>query len=134
MTAAASVPMPVRALCVLSALVCALIALAAIAGGPDTAANLGFAFARPAGQVEFLTFYGGFYLGLAVFFLIGMRAKPIATGAMAFLALGNAGALLGRLGAMVALGTSAPTLVGLAVGELVLAGLGVWGWRIAARE
>ena len=134
MVIASPVPVIVRALCIVGALVCALIALSAYAGAAGTAANLGLAFANPAGQVEFLTFYGGFYLGLAVFFLIGLRSRAIATGAMAFLALSNVGALVGRVTAMAALATSSGLLVALAIAEIILAGLGAAGWYRMSRS
>lgn len=124
-----SVPTLVRVLCLIGALACAAIALSAFVGGEATAANLGFAFATPAGEVEFLTFYGGFYAGLTLFFLLALRSRALAAGAMAFLALGNAGAFVGRVAAMATLGTVSPFLIGLAAGELVLAALGGWGWR-----
>ncbi|NBC33891.1 MAG: hypothetical protein GVY13_14550 [Alphaproteobacteria bacterium] len=129
MTDRISVPPLVRGLCLLGAAVCAAIALSAFVGWAGTAANLGLAFATPAGEVEFLTFYGGFYAGLTLFFLLALRSRALATGAMAFLALGNAGAFVGRVAAMAALGTASPLLIGLAVGEIVLAALGGWGWR-----
>lgn len=117
----------------MGAVVCAAIALSAIAGGAETAGNLGLAFASPAGQIEFLTFYGGFYLGLTVFFLVGLTSRAVATGAMAFLALGNAGAFLGRLATMGAFDTTTPMLIGLAAAEFLLAALGAWGWLRANR-
>jgi len=128
MTDTTPIPSLVRGLCVLSALVCAAIAFSAIAAGTETAANLGLAFAKPAGQIEFLTFYAGFYLGLVVLFLLALGSRALATGAMAMLALSNAGAFVARVVAMAALDTSSGMLIGLAAGEVGLAALGAWGW------
>ncbi len=133
MTDAASVPGLVRGLCVFGAVVCAAIAGAAVANVQETAATLGFAFAGSHGQVEFLTMYGGFYAGLAVVFLIGVGSRAVATGAMAVLVFSNLGALVGRVAAMVTLDTVSDLLIGLAIGEVVLAALGAWGWHRISR-
>lgn len=131
---AARPPWVVQSISAVSAIVCASIAWSAFAAADTTAANLGFAFTDPAGRVEFVTFYGGFYLGVTVLFLWAVRDRTIAHGAMAFLLLGNAGAFVGRVITVLSTGTSTGLIIGLAVGEIVLAGLGAVGlYRLRQR-
>lgn len=83
---------------------------------------------NPQARSEVMTFYGGFYAGMAALFALALVRRSVREGALAFLALALTGASLARLWtvAMFPLGTvTAATLL---IAEVIFAVLGWYGW------
>ena len=98
--------------------------------------GLGYAFAAPSGTVEFVTAYGGFYLGVGVFWLVSAWRTALRAGGAALLAISSTGAAAARGAGAVALGVGDSLTLGLFAGEAAIAALGwaAWFWSLRERR
>ena len=62
-----------RAICLISAAVCILVGVWSLLAPTGVAAMIGYGFTGAHGYVEFLSVYGGFYLGLGLFLAVAAR-------------------------------------------------------------
>ena len=120
--------MPAVIVLVLVALYCAGQAVVALTQPATIAGVVGLDVTAPEARSEVMTFYGGFYAGMAALFALALVRRSVREGALAFLALALTGAALARLWtvAMFPLGTlTAATLL---IAEVIFAVLGWYGW------
>jgi hypothetical protein len=117
-----------RIICLLSALVCLGVGAWSVLDPGGVAGKVGYVFAGPAGQVEFVTVYGGFYLGLGLFLVAGAAVPGWLEPALAMSTLGASGAFVGRLAGLLAVATTAGLTVPLLVSEAIWAGASAVGW------
>ena len=123
-----------RIICALSAIVCLLVGGWSLLDPSGVAGMVGYVFAGPAGQVEFITVYGGFYTGLGAFLaLAALRSDWLAAG-LAMSTLGAGGAFVARLAGTLALGAAPGLTLSLLVSEAVWAGASAAGWYLATRH
>jgi hypothetical protein len=123
-----------RLICLASAAVCLGVGGWSLWDPVGVAEKIGYVLAGPAGQVEFVTVYGGFYLGLGLFLLAGTVRTAWLVPALAMSTLGAGGAMAGRLGGAIAIGTGGAGMTfTLLASEVVWAGLSALGWWRAAR-
>lgn len=99
-----------------------------------SASRLGYEFATVGGRVEFLTFYGGFYLGIGMVLLAATKRPNLRPGAMAFLALSATAAIPVRVGSMIQYGVSEALFYALLIGETAFAAVGWVGWYWTSRS
>lgn len=126
--------MPAAIVLLLVALYGAGQAVVALTQPATIAGVVGLDVTTPEARSEVMTFYGGFYAGMAALFALALVRRSLREGALAFLALALTGAALARLWtvAMFPLGTlTAATLL---VAEVVFAVLGWYGWWAHVRE
>lgn len=120
-----------RVMCIVNLIVCALVGLVTLIDPSGTAKMIGYAFTGPAGTAEFITVYGGAYLGLAVFLGLVLRTPRYLETALAALAFIATGALLARLGGWLILGPEAAITRQLLYTEIGWALSGWIGWGAA---
>jgi len=120
-----------RVMCVLSLIVCAGVGIVSLAAPTGTAGSIGLTFDGAAGRAEFITVYGGFYLGIAVYLLVALLQPRFLESALAFLAFAASGAMLARLGAWYWLSPEGSITQRLLISEVVWAASGWIGWAAA---
>ncbi|MBK1697872.1 DUF4345 family protein [Rhodovibrio salinarum] len=123
-----------RLICALSALVCLLVGLWSLLDPAGVAGMIGYVFAGPAGQVEFVTVYGGFYTGVGAFLALATLREDWLIAALAMSTLGAGGAFVARLAGTLAIGTAPGLTLDLLISEAVWAGLSAVGWYLASRR
>ena len=116
--------------CAIGAVAGAIVSLPTLFNTDGVIETVGFAFTTDFGRSEFVTFYGGLYLGLTVFYVVATVQPALRPGALAFLGFSTVGALATRLAT--GIGTDGPWLP-LAIAEAVLTVLGFWGWWLTRR-
>lgn len=122
-----------RAICLLSAAVCILVGAWSLAAPDGVARMIGYAFTGPDGAVEFMTVYGGFYLGLGLFLAVAARWTRWLEAALAMSTFAATGAMLARLAGYLALAPAAGITLTLLLSEIAWAAVSALGWRLAAR-
>jgi len=125
--------MPVAVLSVVTAIVAFAIAAATFIRPEETAGSIGYALLADKGLAEFITLYGGFYVGFGIFYLIAAATPGFRSGAMLLLMLTNLGAGTARAAVMLGSDAVASMTIYLLIGEAVLAVMGYVGWRLARR-
>jgi hypothetical protein len=123
-----------RLICALSALVCLLVGVWSLLDPAGVAGMIGYVFAGPAGQVEFVTVYGGFYTGLGAFLALAAIRKDWLVAGLAMSTLGAGGALVARLAGTLALGTAPGLTLNLLISEVIWAAASALGWYLATRR
>ncbi|NBB82280.1 MAG: hypothetical protein GVY28_02635 [Alphaproteobacteria bacterium] len=116
--------------CAIGAAAGAIVSVPTLVNPEGVIETVGFAFTTDFGRSEFVTFYGGLYFGLTVFYVVATLSPALRPGALAFLGFSSAGALVTRLAT--GIGTDGPWLA-LVIAEAVLAAIGFWGWRLTRR-
>lgn len=120
-----------RAMCVLSLIVCAGVGIVSLVAPANTAGSIGLAFDSSAGRAEFLTVYGGFYLGISAYLVFALLNRHFLESALAFLAFAATGAMLARLGAWYWLSPEGGMTQRLLISEVIWAASGWIGWAAA---
>ncbi len=120
-----------RVMCVLSLIVCAGVGLASLVAPANTAGSIGLIFDGAAGRAEFMTVYGGFYLGISAYLVLALVNRRFLESALAFLALAASGAMLARLGAWYWLTPEGAMTQRLLISEVAWAASGWIGWGAA---
>jgi hypothetical protein len=126
--------MPAVIVLVLVALYCAGQAVVALTQPATIAGVVGLDVSVPHARSEVMTFYGGFYAGMAALFALAVVRRPVREGALAFLALALTGAALARLWTVAVFPLGTLTAATLLVAEVVFAVLGWYGWLAHVRE
>jgi len=126
-------PRLARVLCAISALICAGVGLASLANVEGVAATVGLAFASPAGKVELLAVYGGFYLGVGLFLAVATLRGAFLEPALVLVALAATATAVARGLAMLVLAPEAAIAWQLLASEVVWALTGWVGWWSARR-
>ncbi len=116
------------------ALYCAGQAVVALTQPATIAGVVGIDVTAPQARSEVMTFYGGFYAGMAALFALALVRRTVREGALAFLALALTGAALGRLWTVAVFPLGTLTAATLLVAEVVFAVLGWYGWWAHVRE
>lgn len=114
----------IATLLLISGIACLGIGTVAVVSPATIASQIGYAFTTPGGRGEFMTFYGGFYIGIGLFLLLAARYQQFRSGAFAFLALSATTAIPVRLYGFLQLGASEPVFYQLLFGELLFATAG----------
>jgi hypothetical protein len=120
-----------RIMCALSLLVCALVGVVSLFNPTGTAQAVGFALQNEAGRAEFMTVYGGFFLGISLFLILALRRIDYLEPALAFLAIGATSIMLVRLGTWYFLRPEDPMTLRLLYSEIGWAVSGWVGWAAA---
>jgi len=95
--------------------------------------KLSYAFETLAGLSEFLVFYGGFSIGMGIFFLVGAIIKRYLEASLLFLAVSSLAALLTRTA--IIFGSEVQEFFYLLyAGEILLFILGSIGWIICRQH
>lgn len=126
--------MPAVIVLVVVALYCAGQAVVALTQPATIAGVVGIDVTAPQARSEVMTFYGGFYAGMAALFALAVVRRTVREGALAFLALALTGAALARLWTVAVFPLGTLTAATLLVAEVVFAVLGWYGWRAHIRE
>ena len=123
-----------RIICALSAFVCLLVGVWSLFDPAGVAGMIGYVFAGPAGQIEFVTIYGGFYTGLGAFLAwAALRTEWLVAG-LAMSTLSAGGAFVARLAGTLAVGIAPGLTLNLLISEALWAGASAVGWYLAARR
>jgi hypothetical protein len=126
--------MPAVIVLVVVALYCAGQAVVALTQPATIAGVVGLDVTVPHARSEVMTFYGGFYAGMAALFALAVVRRTVREGALAFLALALTGAALARLWTVAVFPLGTLTAATLLVAEVVFAVLGWYGWWSHLRE
>lgn len=118
----------------LSGLISLGLALPSLISPVEVASKLGYGAITSTGKGEFMTLYGGFYVGIAVFLLLSARFASLRPGASCFLALSSTGAFVVRAYTIVAFDLTNTIVYQLLVGEIFLAVVGWLCWYWIARD
>jgi hypothetical protein len=123
-----------RIICALSALVCLLVGVWSLLDPAGVAGMVGYVFAGPAGQVEFVTIYGGFFTGLGAFLAWAALRTDWLVAGLAVSSLSAGGAFVARLAGTLAVGDFPGLTLNLLISEAIWAGASAVGWYLAARR
>jgi hypothetical protein len=121
-----------RILCLISAAVCILVGIWSSAAPEGVAQMIGLDFRSVAGRIEFVTVYGGFYLGIGLFLIVAALWRRWLEAGLAMSTLGASGALLARFAGYVTLAPEAGITVSLLISEVAWVAASAVGWRLAA--
>lgn len=120
-----------RIMLVINLIICALVGLISLVDPGGTADMVGYALNGAKGTAEFVTVYGGAYVGLAAFLVVALRTPRYLEAALGVLALIATGAMLARLGGWFILGADAAITRQLLYTEIGWALSGWIGWAAA---
>lgn len=120
-----------RAMLIINLIICGLVGVISIVDPGGTAGMIGYSFTGPKGTAEFVTVYGGAYIGLAAFLIVALRKPRYLEAALGVLALIATGAMLARLGGWLILGSEAAITRQLLYTEIGWALSGWIGWAAA---
>jgi hypothetical protein len=123
-----------RIICALSALVCLLVGVWSLFDPAGVAGMIGYVFAGPAGQIEFVTIYGGFYTGLGAFLAWAALRTDWLVAGLAMSTLSAGGAFVARLAGTLAVASAPGLTLNLLISEAIWAGASAVGWYVAARR
>ena len=123
-----------RIICALSAFVCLLVGVWSLFDPAGVAGMIGYVFAGPAGQIEFVTIYGGFYTGLGAFLAVAALRTEWLVAGLAMSTLSAGGAFVARLAGTLAVGIAPGLTLNLLISEALWAGASAGGWYLAARR
>jgi uncharacterized membrane protein len=111
-----------------------LLGLAFLVAPEQMAPTVGLELRKPRPAIEIRAMYGGFELGLGVFFLVAAARTRWIRAALAAQTLGLAGLALGRIAGIMATRTAGRTdrlMMALVVVEVAAATLGAIAFRVA---
>jgi hypothetical protein len=120
-----------RIMLIINFLICGLVGVVSIVDPGGTAQMIGYALDGAKGTAEFVTVYGGAYIGLAAFLAVALRTPRYLESALGALALIATGAMLARLGGWLILGPEAAITRQLLYTEIGWALSGWIGWAAA---
>lgn len=120
-------------LCFTAALFCLIMGVFVLIYTKDVSSMLSYKFLTWGGKSEFLTFYGGFYIGIGVFLLISSFVKRYTEAALLFLSLSSLGALIVRSTALL-INDVESIFYQLLIGELILLIAGAVGFLLEKRK
>jgi len=120
-----------RIMLLINLIVCGLVGAVSVVDPGGTAKMVGYALNGAKGTAEFVTVYGGAYIGLTAFLVVALRTPRYLEAALGALALIATGAMLARLGGWLILGPEAAITRQLLYTEIGWALSGWIGWAAA---
>lgn len=119
---------PVALILGVMGLMCVAFAAVVLVAPAWSGGAAGYQFDTPGGRVEFMTVYGGFYLGLGVFWLVCARRPSLREAGAAALALTSTGAAVARGFGIARFAAVDPQTLVLFAGEVAFTGIGWMAW------
>lgn len=115
-------------------LLCTAFAVVILVAPGWSAEAIGYKFPHADAKLEFATVYGGFYLGLGLFWLLTFRRPAMREAGAALLALTSTGAVVVRGAGAAILGASAPLTLVVFGAEVLFTAVGWTAWYWSRRE
>jgi hypothetical protein len=109
-------------------LMCVVFAAVVLVAPDAVRRAVGYRFGGPAARADFMTVYGGFYLGLGGFWLVCAARSRLHEAGAAALALSSTGAAFARGLGIILLGAVDPQTLVLFAGEVAFTAVGWAAW------